>query len=192
MGHVLLYSPAGATTQGPRSPAKPSWDDATGLPPTRSLAHQLTETDRTRTPSPTRYSTDTYLYNHNSLPPSKEWDTTTTAQRKTKAQKEKERSDEQNKISKTQAWYEANRSQFPVREIKPKESPEKTTQKPVLKGKLVAKDTKVKTYAHDGVWELSTTEGGRVWSCCMSSQQDSRGCKCIVTDPSKRNFASIN
>lgn len=47
-------------------------------------------------------------------------------------------------------------------------------------------------YHHSGKYERSRFDPGNVWSCCMASDKNARGCIVTTVNPDAYNFSSIN
>lgn len=59
---------------------------------------------------------------------------------------------------------------------------------PKLTTKIV--DRRYATYSHPGTFGPSP-DGGTMWSCCLQSDKESRGCVKTVYNPDQLNVASI-
>eukprot|EP01112_Ceratiomyxa_fruticulosa_P010113 TRINITY_DN2667_c0_g1_i1.p1 TRINITY_DN2667_c0_g1~~TRINITY_DN2667_c0_g1_i1.p1 ORF type:complete len:212 (+),score=51.23 TRINITY_DN2667_c0_g1_i1:314-949(+) len=117
----------------------------------------------------------------------------TTVDRKTKKDQEEELKREQEEQMKTKEKFESQLQKegksvkmklYDPPKPKPVEEPPVNNKKPPPpKGKIVTPSVKTKIYEHNGVYGPSRFEKGNVWSCCMSSSKDSKGCHVKIVDP---------
>jgi len=101
----------------------------------------------------------------------------------------KEGSEERNKMGMTQKQYDEFIALRNVEnEIKKIQVSKRKALRTIRQTRTPDEEGKEVRWEHTGVWEYSELEGCEVWSCCMNTERDSRGCSKTVTEKSRWKF----